>query len=132
MSLEIHRLHLATMTSPADGSEVPVHGFVVRHPGGAVLVDTGVGGPERVLSDWRAVNTTTADALAALDLTPSDIGLVINTHLHFDHCGQNAVFTHAPLLRAAHRTGPGPPGVTRPGRLVRLQQRPVRAARRRR
>jgi N-acyl homoserine lactone hydrolase len=97
MSLEIRRLHLATMTSPADGSEVPVHGFVVRHPGGAVLVDTGVGGPERVLSDWRAVNTTTADALAALDLTPSDIGLVINTHLHFDHCGQNAVFTHAPF-----------------------------------
>ncbi len=24
-------------------------------------------------------------------------GLVINTHLHFDHCGQNAVFAHAPV-----------------------------------
>ena len=29
-------------------------------------------------------------------MTPADIGLVINTHLHFDHCGQNAVFAHAP------------------------------------
>jgi L-ascorbate metabolism protein UlaG (beta-lactamase superfamily) len=37
------------------------------------------------------------DALAELDLSPADIGLVINTHLHFDHCGQNAVFKHAPF-----------------------------------
>ncbi|MGH3205839.1 MAG: MBL fold metallo-hydrolase, partial [Streptosporangiaceae bacterium] len=29
--------------------------------------------------------------------SPADIGLVINTHLHFDHCGQNAVFKHAPF-----------------------------------
>src|SRR6266436_2838289 len=73
MSLEIKRLHLASLRGP-DGGEWPVHGFVVTHPGGAVLVDTGVGG---------------------LRMTPADIGLVINTHLHFDHCGQNAVFKHA-------------------------------------
>jgi N-acyl homoserine lactone hydrolase len=30
-------------------------------------------------------------------MTPGDISLVINTHLHFDHCGQNAVFKHAPF-----------------------------------
>ena len=30
-------------------------------------------------------------------MSPADIGLVINTHLHFDHCGQNAVFKHAPV-----------------------------------
>jgi len=48
-----------------------------------------------VLSDWRVVNRSVADALAGLDMTPSDISLVINTHLHFDHCGQNAVFGHA-------------------------------------
>ncbi len=94
MSLEIKRLHLARLRGP-DGGEWPVHGFVVTHPGGAVLVDTGVGGPERLLTDWRVVNTSAADALAELDMTPADIGLVINTHLHFDHCGQNAVFRHA-------------------------------------
>jgi N-acyl homoserine lactone hydrolase len=94
MSLEIKRLHLASLRGP-DGREWPVHGFVVTHPGGAVLVDTGVGGPQRVLNDWRVVNHSVADALAKLDLTPGDIGLVINTHLHFDHCGQNAVFPHA-------------------------------------
>jgi N-acyl homoserine lactone hydrolase len=92
--LEIKRLHLASL-SVADGVEWPVHGFVVTHDKGAVLVDTGVGGPPDALSDWRVVNRTVAEALADIDMTPGDIDLVINTHLHFDHCGQNAVFTHA-------------------------------------
>jgi N-acyl homoserine lactone hydrolase len=94
MSLEVKRLHLASLRGP-DGLDWPVHGFVVTHPGGAVLVDTGVGGPGRLLSDWRVVNRSVADALSELDMTPDDIGLVINTHLHFDHCGQNAVFKQA-------------------------------------
>jgi N-acyl homoserine lactone hydrolase len=98
MSLEIKRLHLAKLRSPGDEREQwPVHGFVITHPGGAVLVDTGVGGPDEVLSDWRVVNVAAADALAELDMSPADISLVINTHLHFDHCGQNAVFKHAPF-----------------------------------
>jgi N-acyl homoserine lactone hydrolase len=96
MPLEIKRLQLATLQG-IDGSRWPVHGFVVTHPGGAVLVDTGVGGPQDVLDDWRVVNRSVADALADLDMSPADIGLVINTHLHFDHCGQNAVFGHAPF-----------------------------------
>jgi N-acyl homoserine lactone hydrolase len=96
MSLEIRRLHLARLRG-LDGLEWPVHGFVITHPGGALLVDTGVGGPEQVLTDWRVVNRSAAEALADLGLTPGDIGLVINTHLHFDHCGQNAVFRHAPF-----------------------------------
>ena len=94
MPLEVKRLHLASLRGP-DGLEWPVHGFVVTHPGGAVLVDTGCGGPDEWLNDWRVVNRSVADALAELGMTPADIGLVINTHLHFDHCGQNAVFSHA-------------------------------------
>jgi N-acyl homoserine lactone hydrolase len=98
MSLEIKRLHLAKLRSPGDEREQwPVHGFVITHPGGAVLVDSGVGGPDEVLNDWRVVNVAAADALAELDMSPADISLVINTHLHFDHCGQNAVFKHAPF-----------------------------------
>jgi N-acyl homoserine lactone hydrolase len=96
MSLEIARLHLASLQG-IDGGRWPVHGFVVTHPGGAVLVDTGVGGPPDMLHDWRVVNRSVADVLAELDMSPADIGLVINTHLHFDHCGQNAVFKHAPV-----------------------------------
>jgi len=96
MSLEIRRLHLASLQG-VDGGRWPVHGFVVTHDGGAVLVDTGVGGKQSWLDDWRVVNRSVADALGELDMSPADIGLVINTHLHFDHCGQNSVFSHAPV-----------------------------------
>src|SRR5258708_36876420 len=96
MTLEVKRLHLASLRG-VDGLEWPVHGFVVTHPGGAVLVDTGVGGPGQLLSDWRVVNRSVADAPAELDMTPGDIGRGINTHLHFGDCGQNAAFKHAAL-----------------------------------
>ncbi len=58
-------------------------------------MDTGIGGPPDMLAHWRVVNRTVADALADIDMSPADIDLVINAHLHFDHCGQNAVFEHA-------------------------------------
>jgi N-acyl homoserine lactone hydrolase len=35
--------------------------------------------------------------LADLNLAVSDITHVINTHLHFDHAGNNALFKHAPI-----------------------------------
>ena len=94
MALEINRLTLAHLRG-VDGLEWPVHGFVVTFPGGAALVDTGVGGPQQWLTDWRVVNRSVADALDELGMTPGDIGMVVNTHLHFDHCGQNAVFKRA-------------------------------------
>jgi N-acyl homoserine lactone hydrolase len=96
VGLEIRRLHLASLQG-VDGREWPVHGFVVMHPSGCVLVDSGAGGPEEWLTDWRLVNRSIAEALAEHDLVPGDVKLVINTHLHFDHCGQNAVFKHAPF-----------------------------------
>jgi N-acyl homoserine lactone hydrolase len=96
LTLEIVRLHLANLEVTP---EIPVHGFVIKHPrAGAILVDTGVGwGDERLLKEWKVVNRHAADALAEHDLSPADVKIVINSHLHFDHCGQNAVFKHAPF-----------------------------------
>ena len=36
--------------------------------------------------------------LGELGLSVDDVTHVINTHLHFDHCGQNSLFTDAPIL----------------------------------
>src|ERR1700753_3008909 len=94
--MKIKRLHLASLQG-LDGRRWPVHGFVVTIGDEAVLVDTGVGGPQDVLDDWRVVNRSVADALAELDMSPADIGLGLHTHLHFDPCGQTAVFKHAPF-----------------------------------
>jgi len=38
------------------------------------------------------------DQLAALGLRPEDITHVANSHLHFDHCGCNALFTRSTFL----------------------------------
>ena len=96
--MEILRLHLAQVGAKRFDFDVPVHGFVILHPrAGAILVDTGVGFPFEMFSDWRIVNHHLEDALAEHDLAPIDVKIVINTHLHFDHCGQNAVFKHAPF-----------------------------------
>ncbi|MGE5243093.1 MAG: MBL fold metallo-hydrolase [Betaproteobacteria bacterium] len=53
-----------------------------------VLVDTGLSVEEAVL----------LRALRARHLTPADIDIVINTHLHVDHCGNNALFTRASIF----------------------------------
>jgi len=95
VNLEVVRLHLAQIEN---FNGIPVHGFVIKHPSaGAILVDTGVGWPTELLKDWRIVNRHAADALAEHDLSPADVRIVINSHLHFDYCGQNAVFKHAPF-----------------------------------
>jgi N-acyl homoserine lactone hydrolase len=92
--VDVLRLNLATIHVVED--PWPVHGFVVLHPSlGAVLIDTGCGGPEALLREYRVVNRSVADALAEHGLSPADVRIVINTHLHFDHCGQNPQFAHA-------------------------------------
>jgi glyoxylase-like metal-dependent hydrolase (beta-lactamase superfamily II) len=51
--------------------------YVIRYPGGAVLVDPG---PESTLDSLRA-------GLAALGLTTKDVSHVLLTHIHLDHAG---------------------------------------------
>ena len=93
--MEIVRLHLGRIDAL---NKIPVHGFVIKHPrAGAILVDTGVGWPTELVKEWKVVNRHAAEALEEHDLSPADVHIVINTHLHFDHCGQNAVFKHAPF-----------------------------------
>jgi N-acyl homoserine lactone hydrolase len=97
--LEVVRLHLGKVSNHSRPFEAPVHGFVLKHPtAGAILVDTGIGDPPaEIIRYWDIVNEQMAAALAEHDLSPADVRIVVNTHLHWDHCGQNAVFPHAPF-----------------------------------
>ncbi len=81
----------------ADGP-TEVYGFVIHHPDGPVLVDTGVGsGHDRLDELYRPDVAPLVRALNDAGVDERDIVAVVNTHLHFDHCGQNAALPHAPL-----------------------------------
>ena len=57
-----------------------------------VLVETGMGNKlsERMVK-FYGQPAKLLDNMAATGVTPDDIDIVINTHLHFDHCGWNTV-----------------------------------------
>ena len=57
-----------------------------------VLVETGMGNKlsERMIK-FYGQPAKLLDNLAAAGISPEDIDIVINSHLHFDHCGWNTV-----------------------------------------
>lgn len=68
--------------------------LLVRTPDKMVLVDTGLG--EKFGAKLKEIYKTDRShnlhaSLAALSVEPADIDYVINTHLHFDHCGGNTI-----------------------------------------
>src|SRR5207302_710139 len=71
--------------------------FFTGAVGPVYLAGTGIGSETERLRDWRLVTVQAGVALAEHGLHPTDVKLVVNTHLHFDHCGQNIVFRHAPF-----------------------------------
>jgi glyoxylase-like metal-dependent hydrolase (beta-lactamase superfamily II) len=72
---------------------MPNHCLLVQTDGRNILIDVGVGDkmPEKARLALRHEQPrgTMHDALQRLGLAVSDIDLVINTHLHNDHCGGN-------------------------------------------
>jgi N-acyl homoserine lactone hydrolase len=72
-----------------EGERWPNSIHVVEHPGGRVLVDTGmIDSTPELDAEWGI----RFDA----SLIPRDVVCVINTHLHFDHCGGNRLFAGTP------------------------------------
>ena len=69
----------------------PVHAWLVHHPDGPMLVDTGVGLGHPFIDDLYAPTVEPVrDALEALHVDPDALTAVVLSHLHFDHCGQQA------------------------------------------
>lgn len=70
--------------------------YLVRTPAATVLLDTGIG-PDvsRRHADFYSVERGPGlfGRLTELGLEPADIDVVVNSHLHFDHCGGNTVRT---------------------------------------
>jgi glyoxylase-like metal-dependent hydrolase (beta-lactamase superfamily II) len=71
--------------------------LLIEHPSGLVLIDTGAGNKENdkfkdiygLENEGADGRTMLEDGLGQIGVTPADIAIVINTHLHFDHAGGN-------------------------------------------
>jgi glyoxylase-like metal-dependent hydrolase (beta-lactamase superfamily II) len=67
-----------------------LNSLLVSSQGKTVLIETGVGDKERPLGQTeRPGGVTLLDELAAAGVAAADVDVVINTHLHADHCGWN-------------------------------------------
>jgi len=78
----------------AAGERMPVYVHVIDHPDARVLVDTGMTQLHPAVADMDP-RLSPLSAQADFDLASIDI--VVNTHLHFDHCGGNHLFTGRPI-----------------------------------
>jgi N-acyl homoserine lactone hydrolase len=77
----------------AGEGRMPVYVHVIDHPDGRVLVDTGMTELHPAVADMDP----RIQPLSDQDLDLGSIDIVVNTHLHFDHCGGNRLFADTPI-----------------------------------
>jgi N-acyl homoserine lactone hydrolase len=77
----------------AGDERMPVYVHVIDHPDGRVLVDTGMTELHPAVADMEP----RIRPLNEQDFDLSGIDFVVNTHLHFDHCGGNGLFPGTPI-----------------------------------
>src|SRR6476469_3736565 len=82
------RAHLAAELV-VEGEPWPVFVWTIDHPAGLVLVDTGMIDTRPEIEDMSPTPHP--------ENIPRDVACVINTHLHYDHCGGNRLFPGVPI-----------------------------------
>ena len=104
-------LPLRMMLEGADGSlRVPVPSFLIDHPDGRVLFDSGLslaaqadaegylGGAARFMQLDFGAGEDIATRLAGADIDPASIDYLVLSHLHFDHAGGTSQITNAQTI----------------------------------
>jgi N-acyl homoserine lactone hydrolase len=95
--MTIHRpitvtpIRVATLL--AEEERIPVYVYLVTHPEGCILVDTGMTELHPAVADMDP----RLEPLTAESIDIDSITAVVNTHLHFDHCGGNHLFAGKPV-----------------------------------
>jgi N-acyl homoserine lactone hydrolase len=75
---------------------LPVYVHTIEHADGVVLVDTG-------MLDSTPELDEECQPVPLPENIPPDVVRIINTHLHFDHCGGNRLFPGVPIHVQAAR-----------------------------
>jgi N-acyl homoserine lactone hydrolase len=110
--VDIARSAFAPWLAGAPGEErvlAPVWSALLRTPEGNVLFDTGLHpvhvdrpdatfGPQSGLTVVMRREDAIVARLASIGVKPEDIAIVVNSHLHFDHAGNNGAFPRATFV----------------------------------
>jgi glyoxylase-like metal-dependent hydrolase (beta-lactamase superfamily II) len=116
--MRLHALTCGWLDGPMGGFlagepgrlRVPVPCFLIEHPRGAVLFDSGLHPATRedpaarlgvvagIFGVHFAPGEEVAARLAALGIEAAGVRFLINSHLHFDHTGGNAQIPNARLV----------------------------------
>ena len=114
-SIKIHPLHVGTITRHKDSfmfkigygvkMDLPLMAFYIEGAGKKIIVDTGGSDPnDPVEAKLRApyVRDKDQEIVTALKnkvgVSPEEIDIVINNHLHWDHCAGNDLFPNAEII----------------------------------
>jgi glyoxylase-like metal-dependent hydrolase (beta-lactamase superfamily II) len=112
-TFEIRKRMFVADADAEDGEtrlRIPVPAFLIIHPRGNVLFDTGLhaagladpwgrwGGLNKALAPLVSPDDHVVRQLAAVDASPDDVRYVVNSHLHHDHSGGNEAFPRATFL----------------------------------
>ncbi|UNX53857.1 MBL fold metallo-hydrolase [Georgenia sp. TF02-10] len=88
-AITVTPVHVGDLLGPG----MPIYVHVINHPDARVLVDTG-------LTDLHPAAADLDPRIRPLneqDFDIDSIDIVVNTHLHFDHCGGNHLFAGKPI-----------------------------------
>lgn len=103
----LRRLAIGRVTLPewhprAAAGSCPINAYAIDHRDGVIVVDSGPRAGHPLIDElYQPEVTTIVEALNRASIDERDVAAVINTHLHFDHCGQNHLLPHAPVWLSA-------------------------------
>lgn len=100
---DIVPLHLADITfphtHPLAGQEGEMFAFLIGHSRGVILFETGIGQGNALLDRYYNVrHRPLEDELARCGHGLGDVRAIVNSHLHFDHAGNNRLFPGIPIF----------------------------------
>jgi glyoxylase-like metal-dependent hydrolase (beta-lactamase superfamily II) len=81
---------------PHETADMPLNYYVwvIVGRGRAIVIDTGFG-PAMAKKRGRTITKPVEEGLRAIGVQPQDVQDVVITHMHYDHCGNDDLFTHA-------------------------------------
>ena len=101
---DVRRITLGAFVRPGEETAgeprvEAVYGYLVRNDHRLLLLDTGIGEGDDGTEAWyRPQRVSLQQALASAGVDLADVDLVVNCHLHFDHCGGNPLLGSTPIL----------------------------------